>query len=216
VAQLGTATRRYKINSSQSSKHADHKPKTPFIQPIQMHTPSQSLPANTPQRHSVSSPWGSLTLAATPMGLCGVWFDGQRHQPDVSAWPWAASGSAQHTLLAATAEALTAYFAGQQTRFDVPLDLTAGTAFQQAVWQALLAVPLGSTCSYRAISVAVGKPAAVRAVGAAVGRNPFSVIVPCHRVLGSNGALTGYAGGLERKAALLQLERSHSAAQVAL
>jgi methylated-DNA-[protein]-cysteine S-methyltransferase len=101
---------------------------------------------------------------------------------------------------------LTEYFAGQRTQFDVPLDLAYGTAFQQSVWQALLKIPQGGTASYSEVSQRIGNPAAVRAVGAAVGRNPVSVIVPCHRVMGANGALTGYAGGLDRKTALLTLE----------
>ena len=89
----------------------------------------------------------------------------------------------------------------------MPLDLSAGTAFQQAVWQALLALPCGHTTTYAALSQSLGRPSAVRAVAAAVGRNPISVVVPCHRVLGSGGSLTGYAGGLPRKAALLALEQ---------
>jgi methylated-DNA-[protein]-cysteine S-methyltransferase len=84
--------------------------------------------------------------------------------------------------------------------------LSTGTAFQQSIWQALLSIPRGQTCSYKDLSLRVGKPAAMRAVGGAVGRNPLSIIVPCHRVLGAHGALTGYAGGLARKTALLQLE----------
>jgi methylated-DNA-[protein]-cysteine S-methyltransferase len=98
------------------------------------------------------------------------------------------------------------YFAGQRTLFDLPLNTATGTAFQQAVWQALLTIRPGTTCSYCTLASRIGKPAAVRAVGAAVGRNPLSIIVPCHRVIGTNGSLTGYAGGLARKTALLQLE----------
>jgi methylated-DNA-[protein]-cysteine S-methyltransferase len=101
---------------------------------------------------------------------------------------------------------LSEYFAGRRAAFELPLDLRGGTAFQQSVWQALLHIPSGATSSYGALSTLIGKSAAVRAVGAAVGRNPLSVVVPCHRVLGSDGSLTGYAGGLPRKSALLQLE----------
>jgi methylated-DNA-[protein]-cysteine S-methyltransferase len=101
---------------------------------------------------------------------------------------------------------LTEYFSGQRSNFDVLLDLAYGTAFQQSVWQVLLKIPQGGTASYGEVSQRIGKPAAVRAVGAAVGRNPVSIIVPCHRVMGAGGALTGYAGGLERKSALLKLE----------
>ena len=109
-------------------------------------------------------------------------------------------------MLRQAAAQLADYFAGRRDSFDLPLDLSHGTAFQQSVWQALRAIPAGQTTSYGALSAGVGKPAAVRAVGAAVGRNPISVIVPCHRVLGADGSLTGYAGGLERKTALLELE----------
>ena len=98
------------------------------------------------------------------------------------------------------------YFAGQRSHFDLPLDLSCGTAFQQAVWQALLGIAQGEVISYSEVSRRIGKPQAVRAVGGAVGRNPISIIVPCHRVMGCNGTLTGYGGGLERKTALLRLE----------
>ena len=101
---------------------------------------------------------------------------------------------------------MTDYFAGHRTSFELPLDFGAGTDFQQAVWRALLKIPHGTTRSYGALSADIGKPTAVRAVGSAVGRNPLSIIVPCHRVMGADGSLTGYAGGLERKTALLQLE----------
>ena len=98
------------------------------------------------------------------------------------------------------------YFAGDLRQFTTPIAFTYGTPFQQAVWQALLRIPTGRTTSYGALGRQIHKPSAVRAVGAAVGRNPISVIVPCHRVLGADGSLTGYAGGLERKTALLTLE----------
>jgi methylated-DNA-[protein]-cysteine S-methyltransferase len=98
------------------------------------------------------------------------------------------------------------YFASERTRFDLTLDLISGTAFQRSVWQQLLHIAPGTTCSYGAISQRIGQPSAARAVGAAIGRNPISIIVPCHRVVGVNGAMTGYAGGIDRKIALLQLE----------
>lgn len=150
-----------------------------------------------------ASPLGTMVLAATDAGLAGVWFDGQRHQPDPSGWQHAPG----HPVLQQAQAQLAAYFAGERRSFDLPLDLRPGTAFQQNVWHALLSIPYGSTQSYGALSVAIGKPAAVRAVGGAVGRNPLSIVVPCHRVVGAQGALTGYAGGLERKTALLQRER---------
>jgi methylated-DNA-[protein]-cysteine S-methyltransferase len=152
------------------------------------------------------SPLGTIIIAATAKGLAGLWFEGQRHLPpelvEPSVWP----SDPDHPVLKEVMQQLTAYFAGQRSRFDVPLDLAHGTAFQQSVWQALLAIPQGDTASYSEVGRRIGKPAAVRAVGAAVGRNPVSIIVPCHRVMGANGALTGYAGGLDRKTALLQLE----------
>jgi len=150
----------------------------------------------------IDSPLGSVTLAATDKGLAGLWFDRQRHWPDMTGWQI----DPEHPVLRLAAGQLEAYFAGTRHDFDLPLDLSHGTAFQQAVWQALLAIPAGRTTSYGALSAGIGNPAAVRAVGAAVGRNPISVIVPCHRVLGTDGSLTGYAGGLERKSALLELE----------
>ena len=150
----------------------------------------------------VQSLLGGITLAATDQGLAGVWFDAQRHSPDTGGWIEAP----EHPVLQQAAAQLEAYFQGRLDNFDVPLDLSHGTGFQQAVWQALLRIPRGGTTSYGRLGADIGKPAAVRAVGAAVGRNPLSVVVPCHRVLGSDGSLTGYAGGLERKTHLLKLE----------
>jgi methylated-DNA-[protein]-cysteine S-methyltransferase len=151
---------------------------------------------------SWQSPLGVMILAATPRGLSGAWFDGQRHGPDTLSW----RSDPAHPLLQLAIQQLDEYFAGQRTTFNLPLDLKAGTPFQQQVWHALVGISLGATTSYGHLSAAIGKPAAVRALGAAVGRNPISIIVPCHRVLGADGSLTGYAGGLERKTALLSLE----------
>jgi methylated-DNA-[protein]-cysteine S-methyltransferase len=148
------------------------------------------------------SPLGPMIVAATARGLAGVWFEGQRHLPDCSAWPY----QPDNALLQLAMLQLGEYFAGTRTTFELPLDLQGGTAFQQSVWQALLSIPPGGTTSYGTLSQRIGNPAAVRAVGAAVGRNPVSIVVPCHRVLGSDGSLTGYAGGLDRKGALLRLE----------
>ena len=152
--------------------------------------------------HRLDSPLGGLTLAATDQGLAGLWFDAQRHGPDAAGWR---RDDADPTLRSAAAQ-LAEYFDGRRRGFELPLDLSHGTPFQQAVWRALLAIAHGDTASYAEIGRRIGHPAAVRAVGAAVGRNPLSVVVPCHRVIGAAGALTGYAGGLERKAALLALE----------
>ena len=161
-------------------------------------------PRSTPwARCHYDSPLGPMTLAASAHGLAGVWFDGQAHMPDTQAWP----EQPQHLLLREAQAQLQAYFAGTRQVFDLPLDLDQGTAFQQQVWHALLAIAPGSTVAYGTLAQRIGRAAAVRAVGAAVGRNPISIIVPCHRVVGAHGALTGYAGGLPRKVALLQLEQ---------
>ncbi len=149
------------------------------------------------------SPLGPMLLAARGGGLAGLWFEGQKH------WPQGCAGwrrDDRHPVLVQARDQLDGYFAGRRARFDLPVDLSAGTAFQARVWQALQHIPPGATVSYSALAAGIGAPAAVRAVGAAVGRNPVSIVVPCHRVLGAGGALTGYAGGLERKNALLRLE----------
>ncbi len=156
----------------------------------------------SPVRTTVPSPLGPLTLAANNLALVGVWFDDQQHLPEWADW----GVDDLHPVLRQAVQELQQYFAGQRLHFDVPLDLSHGTDFQQRVWHSLLDVGVGTTSTYGAISQALGKPSAVRAVGGAVGRNPIGIIVPCHRVIGANGALTGYAGGLERKVALLRLE----------
>jgi len=152
--------------------------------------------------HVIASPLGDIILAATDQGLAGVWFNAQQHLHDMTRW----QSDPGHPVLCNAASQLAAYFSGERSAFDLPLDLSHGTAFQQAIWQALLEIPHGQTTSYGALSKVIGNPTAVRAVGAAVGRNPISLIVPCHRVIGMNGSLTGYAGGLHRKTALLALE----------
>lgn len=155
----------------------------------------------------LTTPLGEMTAAATADGLAGLWFDGQAHHPG----PLAAPVDPQQRWLKAAQEALDAYFAGAEDPLaGLPLDLQ-GTAFQQAVWRALQAIPRGHTRSYAQIAAAAGAPAAVRAAGAAIGRNPVSILVPCHRVLGKSGALTGYAGGLPRKQALLRGEAACTA-----
>ena len=153
----------------------------------------------------MDSPLGPLLLARTADGLAGAWFDRQKHHPG----PIDAPEGNDDPLLRRAAAQLEAYFDGADTAFDVPLDLQ-GTEFQRAVWAELLKLEPGTTCSYGEIAARLGAPSAGRAVGAAVGRNPVSVIVPCHRVVGSDGSLTGYAGGLERKTALLRLESRKS------
>jgi len=147
------------------------------------------------------SPLGPLTAAVTEKGLAGLWFDGQAHHPGALIAPV----KARHPVLAQTRRELDAYWKDPGSGFGVSLDLQ-GTRFQRAVWHALLRIRPGRTSTYAAIARHAGSPAAVRAAGAATGRNPVSIIVPCHRVLGRDGSLTGYAGGLERKRALLQRE----------
>ncbi len=151
---------------------------------------------------------GTLTLSASPLGLSGVFFEGQRHLPDMRSW----TADAHNPFFQSTLECLKAYWAGDAQAlndpFPVPLDLAGGTDFQQSVWRALLQIPAGHTQTYGHIAKALRNPNAVRAVGAAVGRNPISLIVPCHRIVGSEGQLTGYAGGLWRKAGLLDLEKA--------
>jgi methylated-DNA-[protein]-cysteine S-methyltransferase len=149
----------------------------------------------------IDSPLGALTLATTARGLALAWFDAQQHRSETVDAP---TDPAHPTLLWAARE-FDAYWADARTRFTLPLD-PSGTAFQQAVWQVLRGIAPGALLSYGEVARRIAKPAAVRAVGAAIGRNPLGIIVPCHRVVGSNGSLTGYAGGLPRKQALLQHE----------
>jgi len=158
----------------------------------------------------MDSPLGLITLAATGHGLAGAWFEGQRHHPDTMTWP----RDEHHRTLREAIRQLDQFFAGKRQQFDLELDLSGGTPFQQSVWRALLQIAPGGTCSYGAIGQCIGRSNANRAVGAAVGRNPISVIVPCHRVLGADGSLTGYAGGLARKVALLKLESGRAATPI--
>jgi methylated-DNA-[protein]-cysteine S-methyltransferase len=147
------------------------------------------------------SPLGPITVAATVHGLAGLWFDGQAHHPGALDAP---VDEAQAFIAQARGE-LDRYWQGSNKPFAVPLDAQ-GTPFQRAVWRRLLDIAAGSTSTYAAVAAGAGSPRAVRAAGAAIGRNPLSIIVPCHRVLGRDGSLTGYAGGLHRKQALLRLE----------
>ena len=149
----------------------------------------------------VDSPHAPLTMAATDKGLAIVWFDDQAHRTlDVDA-----PVDPDHPHVAQAAREFEAYWHDARTRFEVPLD-PAGTEFQQAVWKVLLGIEPGRLSTYGDVARQIGKPEAVRAVGAAVGRNPLGIVVPCHRVVGSNGSLTGYAGGLPRKEELLRRE----------
>lgn len=166
------------------------------------HTPNAPLY----QTHT-TSPLGDVLLAATEQGLAGVWFvHRQAHMPDSSEW----QTDNGHSTLQAAAQQLAEYFLGERHTFELPLHPTWGTPFQRAVWQALQHIPYGQTSTYGDIARDIGNPNAVRAVGAAIGQNPHSIVVPCHRVVGANGSLTGFAGGLDRKKYLLAHEATHA------
>lgn len=153
---------------------------------------------------TIWSPVGELTLVADADGLAAIlWEDDKADRVRLGVL----NEKADHPVLIETERQLGEYFAGDRRTFDVPLSF-AGTDFQKRVWSALLAIPFGETRSYGEIADQLGNPGASRAVGAANGRNPISIIAPCHRVVGSNGKLTGFAGGLEAKASLLDLERA--------
>jgi methylated-DNA-[protein]-cysteine S-methyltransferase len=165
------------------------------------------LDRGTQKRHvhkMVDSPVGRLQLVATDEGLAGILWEKDR--PNRVRLMIEAEDH-RHPVLIETERQLGEYFAGQRKEFALPLDL-AGTAFQRKVWNALLTIPFGETRSYAQIARQIGNPGAVRAVGAANGRNPVSIVAPCHRVIGSTGKLTGFAGGLDAKAHLLALEGS--------
>jgi methylated-DNA-[protein]-cysteine S-methyltransferase len=152
----------------------------------------------------IDSPVGPLTLLATDGTLAGLYMDRQRYRP-----PQEAFGDRDDEPFAAAVEQLEDYFAGRRTEFDLPLALT-GTPFQRRVWDLLRTIPYGRTVSYGELAERLGRPTAARAVGLANGHNPVGIIVPCHRVVGARGDLTGYGGGLDRKRHLLAFERSVS------
>ena len=146
------------------------------------------------------SPVGRLTLQANDQGLLGAWFDVHTTAPDVFG-----TASDDHPILQQAVQEFDEYFAGKRQQFDVPTDAQ-GTVFQKQVWSMLQTIPFGETWSYQDLAIAIDNPKAVRAVGLANGKNPISIIVPCHRVIGKNGKLTGYAGGVDKKQKLLALE----------
>lgn len=150
--------------------------------------------------HQFDTPLGQLTVQANNDGILGAWFETHTTQPDSLG-----QASSDHPLLMQAKSQLEEYFQGVRTEFSLPI-AAKGTAFQTQVWRALTTIPYGETWSYQQLANAIGNPKAVRAVGFANGKNPVSIIVPCHRVIGKSGRLTGYAGGVERKAALLKLE----------
>lgn len=150
--------------------------------------------------HVHESPVGPLTLVSDGAALAGVYFESQKHGSP----PAGPKGTDK--IIDMARKQLDSYFAGKRKSFDIPLR-PVGTAFQTRVWDALTRIPYGETTSYGAIANAIGSPKAVRAVGAANGRNPIPIIIPCHRVIGANGSLTGFGGGMARKEHLLDLER---------
>jgi methylated-DNA-[protein]-cysteine S-methyltransferase len=152
------------------------------------------------QYRTIDSPIGPLTLAGLGSVLTNLRMVDQTYEPSRADW------SLDPGAFDDAVDQLDAYFAGELTDFDLKLDLR-GTEFQQRVWKALLTIPYGETRSYGEIAEQIGAPGAARAVGLANGRNPIAIVVPCHRVIGSGGSLTGYGGGLERKQTLLELEK---------
>ncbi len=159
---------------------------------------------------TMTSALGPLWLCATETGLCGLGFGDSPSSAEVrrlTRYGVAAPTAGDSPILQAAVAQLADYFAQRLQEFGVPLDLR-GTPFQRAVWAELLTIPYGKTLTYGEIAMEIERPRAFQAVGQAVGANPVAIIVPCHRVVGRNGALTGYAAGIERKAALLELEQA--------
>ncbi|MEV6231051.1 methylated-DNA--[protein]-cysteine S-methyltransferase [Saccharopolyspora shandongensis] len=153
----------------------------------------------------IDSPVGQLTLVAIDGALTGLYMEDQRHRP-----PEETFGEPDATPFGPVIEQLAEYFAGKRSEFDLAM-APSGTPFQRTVWTALCEIPYGETISYGELAERIGKPSASRAVGLANGKNPIGIIVPCHRVVGSNGDLTGYGGGLGRKQHLLDFERRNTA-----
>lgn len=158
---------------------------------------------------TIESPIGLLTLAGHGSALTNLRMVDQTYEPSRDDW------SADPEAFKDAVDQLGAYFAGELTDFDIELDLR-GTEFQQRVWKALLTIPYGETRSYGEIAEQVGAPGAARAVGLANGHNPIAIVVPCHRVIGASGSLTGYGGGLDRKRTLLELEKKRASVNLTL
>jgi methylated-DNA-[protein]-cysteine S-methyltransferase len=158
---------------------------------------------------TIDSPIGPLTLAGSGTALTNLRMIDQTYEPSRAGW------SLDPGAFGAAVEQLDAYFAGELIDFDMELDLR-GTEFQRRVWLALLTIPYGETRSYGEIAEQIGAPGAARAVGLANGHNPIAIVVPCHRVIGASGSLTGYGGGLDRKRTLLELEKQRASANLTL
>jgi methylated-DNA-[protein]-cysteine S-methyltransferase len=159
---------------------------------------------------TMTSPVGTLTLLASDAGLRAILWEGDRPGDRVP-WPVDVAEDRNHPVLTAAREQLQEYFAGDRQSFDVPIDLH-GTPFQVKAWRSLATIPFGETTTYSRQAAMLGDPKKARAVGAANGKNPVSIILPCHRVVGADGTLTGFAGGLAAKRALLDFESSVLAA----
>ncbi len=158
---------------------------------------------NRPIAMTVASPLGALALVARDGVLTSVSLPGQRHAPEPPR-----GARRDDEWFAPVVAQLEAYFDGSRQSFELPI-APEGTEFQRRVWAGLCEIPYGETASYRDLAIAVGSPSACRAVGLANGRNPLAIVVPCHRVIGADGSLTGYGGGLEAKRWLLEHERAH-------
>ena len=148
------------------------------------------------------SPCGEMLLVSSDDALNGIYFEGQKYYPSIDPW---SQRDDRHPVIVQARRELAEYFAREREIFDLAL-APEGTAFQQAIWHAIARVGFGNTISYGQLAESAGYPGKARAAGAATGRNPLTIVIPCHRIVGSTGALTGYAGGLERKRALLALE----------
>ena len=153
---------------------------------------------------TMQSPIGELLLVADESAFTGVYYAGRKHIPAIHK-NWKTDW--KNPILKEAVAQLKDYFAGKRDEFDLPLRMT-GTGFQEKVWKEIARIPFGETLTYSELARRVGSPTAIRAAGASTGRNPMSIIVPCHRVVGKNGSLTGFAGGLERKRHLLKLENA--------
>ncbi len=196
------AQNEFPLPALQTAKNSCNPGKLTVSWPMLLDTPLAS-PASC-DHALLDSPIGKLLLTGTRQGISGLWIWGEKHCP--APFP---AGEENPTAFTEAARQLAEYFAGTRTDFNLPLVL-AGTPFQQAAWAALRQIPYGQTRSYQQQAAAIQRPAAIRAIGTANGKNPISIIVPCHRVIGANGSLTGYGGGLAAKQWLLAHEARHS------
>jgi methylated-DNA-[protein]-cysteine S-methyltransferase len=164
--------------------------------------PSHQSPARWTK---VPTPLGDLTVVGDGERIVGLYMEEQRHRPPADRF-----GGRDDRLLAGAVAQIEEYFAGERRAFDLDVGFPAATDFQRTVWTELAAIPYGETISYGTFAERIGRPAAARAVGLANGRNPVAIVVPCHRVIGGDGSLTGYGGGIERKRWLLDFEAAHA------